>query len=318
MERLMREIPVSLILTTLNEEEGIALFFEGVRASTVRPAEIVICDGGSTDGTVDAIRRESGDLPVALYVEHGANIARGRNIAIAHASCDILAITDAGCRLAVDWLENVTQPLLEDSAVDAVGGGYALAGGNWIQRCTEAATLPFEAQDAERFLPSSRSFAVRRTALLAAGGYPERLTFAGEDTALCLRMREQGMRFVTRWDAVVHWETRRTLGAFLRQYYLYGLGDGEARSLGWRYRRVFVKWTAMLVMLTASLFQPLVLLPAAVAVSLYFIHLYRSFYWRRFSVSRALGGFVFVLLKEAAQFCGYIAGRFFSSNRHIS
>jgi glycosyltransferase involved in cell wall biosynthesis len=318
MERLMRELPVSLILTTLNEEEGIALFFEGVRASTVRPAEIVICDGGSTDGTVEAIRREAVDLPVALHVEHGANIARGRNIAIAHASYDILAITDAGCRMAPDWLERLTEPLLGDSEVHAVGGGYALTGGNWVQRCTEAATLPFEAQDAELFLPSSRSFAVRRNALLEAGGYPESLTFAGEDTALCLRMREQGMRFVTRWDAVVHWETRRTLRAFLKQYYLYGLGDGEARSLGWRYRRVFVKWTAMLLMLTASLFQPLVLLPAALAVLVYFIHLYRSFRWRRLSVSGALGGFIFVLLKEAAQFRGYIVGRFFSPNRHTS
>ncbi len=314
----MRSLPVSLILTTLNEEAGIPLFFQGVRASTVRPAEIVICDGGSTDGTVEAIRREAGTLPVTLVIEAGANIARGRNAAIAKATQHVLAITDAGCRIEPLWLDLLTEPLLTDPSVDAVGGGYALEGDTWVQRCTEASTLPLDAQDPENFLPSSRSFAVRREAILRAGGYPEALTFAGEDTALCLKMRELGMRFVTRWNAVVHWETRRTLKAFLWQYYLYGLGDGEARSLGWRYRRITVKWGGMLLLLVASIFLPWLLIPAGLAVAAYFVHLYKTFRWSRLPLTRSLGGFLFVLLKEAAMFTGYIAGRFISPNRLAS
>jgi glycosyltransferase involved in cell wall biosynthesis len=134
--RARRTIPVSLILTTLNEEAGIPLFFQGVRASTVQPAEIVICDGGSTDATVDAIRREAGTLPVTLVIEAGANIARGRNAAIARATQDVLAITDAGCRIDPLWLELLTEPLLADASIDAVGGGYALEGSTWVQCCT--------------------------------------------------------------------------------------------------------------------------------------------------------------------------------------
>ncbi|MCZ7558268.1 MAG: glycosyltransferase [Bacteroidia bacterium] len=313
--RARRTIPVTLILTTLNEEAGIPLFFQGVRASTVLPADIVICDGGSTDATVEAIRHEAGMLPVTLVIEAGANIARGRNAAVARATQDILAITDAGCRIEPLWLELLTEPLLNDVSIDAVGGGYALEGETWVQRCTEAATLPLEAQDPENFLPSSRSFAVRRDAFLRAGGYPEELTFAGEDTALCLRMRALGMRFVTRWDAVVHWETRRTLKSFLWQYYLYGLGDGEARSLGWRYRRIALKWGAMLLLLLCSPLLPWLLVPAALGVAAYAAHLYRVFRWKRLSPLRAAGGFLFVLLKEAAMFAGYIAGRVFSPKR---
>ena len=312
---MKRTLPVSLILTTLNEEAGIPLFFHGVRASTVQPAEIVICDGGSTDGTVATIESEKGDLPVRLVVEAGANIARGRNAAIAEATHDVLAITDAGCRLEADWLERIVEPLLTDGSIDAVGGGYALEGDTWVQGWTAASTIPLDAQDPEQFLPSSRSFAVRKGAILAAGGYPEQLTFAGEDTALCLNMRALGMRFVTRWDAVVHWETRRTLGAFLKQYYLYGFGDGEAGSLGWRYRRTIMKWSGMALLLAASCLFPWLLLLAVAAVAVYFAHLYRVFLWSRLAPLRAVGGFLFVLLKEAALLTGYLNGRFFSRNR---
>ncbi len=304
-----RSIPVSVILTTLNEEAGVPLFFKGIRESSVFPADIVICDGGSSDDTVTAIERESACFPVRLIVEPGASIARGRNAAIALASQEILAITDAGCRIDRHWLEYITAPLLERSDVDAVGGGYGLEGERWVQRCTAYATLPLERHDAENFLPSSRSFAVRKSAFLRAGGYPEALSFAGEDTALCLRMKELGMRFVTRWDAVVHWELRPTMRSFLRQYYFYGVGDGEARSLDHRYRRMALKWGGAMTLALSAAVTLWTLLALCAGLAIYAAHLYRTFRWKRLNISQAFCGFIFVLLKEAAQLVGYVKGR---------
>ena len=85
-----RTIPVSLILTTLNEAAAIPLFLDGVRNGSVLPAEVVVCDGGSTDDTVALLRRAELDLPLRVLEEKGASIARGRNIAIAAASCDVV------------------------------------------------------------------------------------------------------------------------------------------------------------------------------------------------------------------------------------
>ena len=302
-------IPVSLILTTLNEANVIPLFLDGVRASTVQPDDIVICDGGSTDDTVNIIRQRSDGLPVTVLVEHGATIARGRNIAAAQARNDILAITDAGCRIEPDWLRRITEPLLADESIDAVGGGYALEGETRVQRWTAVSTLPMYKQNSANFLPSSRSFALRREALLRAGGYQEELSFAGEDTALCLRMRKMGMRFVTRFDALVHWETRPTLRAFIKQYYFYGLGDGEARSLSWRYRRIALKWFTALALIIASVFEVRLLLLPIAGLVLFFFHIQRAFDWKRYAVLDRLGGFLFVMLKEGVSFIGYIAGR---------
>jgi glycosyltransferase involved in cell wall biosynthesis len=316
-----RHIPVSLLLTTLNEAEQIALFLHGVRAQTVRPAEIIVCDGGSTDGTVELLQHEAAQRqeetetpPLRVIVVPGANIAEGRNHAIHAATQDILAFTDAGCELAPDWLERISEPLLRNEDIDAVGGGYELIGDNPAQRWARAATLPFERQSPERFLPSSRSFATRRVALERAGLYPEHLTFAGEDTALVLRMKEQGARFVTRWDARVRWYPRPTLHAFLRQHYFYGLGDGEAGNNPAQHLRTAVKWSGFLFLtvlaITASLHHHFLwlLLPLSLLV-VYGIRLGRIYAWNAYRWRDRLGGFLCIALKEWSMFVGYLVGR---------
>lgn len=276
---------------------------------SVRPSEIVVCDGGSTDGTAGLLRTLGADLPLRVVEEAGANIARGRNCAIRAASEDVLAITDAGCVIDSEWLERITEPLLRSPEVDAVGGGYSLIGNTLVQRWTRASSLPLDMQSPEDFLPSSRSFAVRRGAIERAGLYPEQLTFAGEDTALVLRMKQQGARFVTRWDAMVHWYPRPTLGAFLRQHYLYGLGDGEARNSGNRYRRTAVKWTLLAMSLLAAFISPWLLLAAPAALLVYALHLTPIYQWKLLPFGERLGGFLFIVLKEWSMSAGYIVGR---------
>jgi glycosyltransferase involved in cell wall biosynthesis len=302
-------IPVSLILTTRNEVAQVDTFLEGVRAQTVRPAEIVVCDGGSSDGTPARMRERGADLPLRVMEIPGANIARGRNEAIRAAAQEVLAITDAGCALAPDWLERITAPLLDSPAVDAVGGGYVLTGENRVQRWTRAASLPVEMQDPEMFLPSSRSFAVRRASIERAGLYPEQLSFAGEDTALVLRMKAQGARFVTRWDARVYWDVRPTLAGFLRQHYLYGRGDGEARSNASRYRRTAIKWGALAVLPFLGLLSPWLLCAVPLALWANARRLCPLYGWRARPFPERLGGYLFVALKEWSLFVGYVAGR---------
>jgi glycosyltransferase involved in cell wall biosynthesis len=303
-------IPVSLIITTMNEEQNIGLFFEGVRNGSVLPAEIVVCDGGSRDSTLDILESMHIEGCVLRVIsETAANIARGRNVALAHATCDIVAVTDAGCIIDAKWLEKITTPLLTDAAVDAVAGGYALIGDNAVQRCTAAASMPLERQNPDTFLPSSRSFAARKAAILDAGGYPEQLTFAGEDTALVLRMKAMGKHFVTRWDAMVQWYTRPTLRGFLRQHWLYGLGDGEARSHGTRYLRTAVKWMAFLALCVFACWWPLALLAVAALLAAYFLYLWPKYGWSAIPLSYAIGGFAFIALKEWSMFAGYLRGR---------
>src|SRR5689334_9232895 len=97
----------ALILTVLNEADSIDALLDSVARQTHAPDAVVVADGGSTDGTREAMRRWSERLPLRVIEAPGANIATGRNRAIAAADADIIAVTDAGVRLRTDWLQRL-------------------------------------------------------------------------------------------------------------------------------------------------------------------------------------------------------------------
>ena len=213
---------VSLVGTVLNGAGHVEEFLVSLATQTVRPDEVVIVDGGSTDGTAERLR-EAG---ITVIEEPGANIARGRNLAIAAAAHDILAVTDVDCVLEPDWLEQLLVPI--DRGADVSMGFYAPITDGLLQECLAAVNLPLDASevDPRRFMPSARSIAFRRDALEAAGGYPEWLDI-GEDMWVNHRWRELGLDMEFAPAALVHWRLRPTLGAVWLQYYRYARGDAR-------------------------------------------------------------------------------------------
>ena len=103
-------LTVSLILTVMNEEETLPVFFASVDAQSRKPDEVILVDGGSTDGTLDVARSWRTDLTLRHRVRTGIKHRRGRNIAMRRASGSIVAVTDAGTRLDPDWLDKLVEP----------------------------------------------------------------------------------------------------------------------------------------------------------------------------------------------------------------
>ena len=103
----------SLILTVLNEADSLPTLLDSVAMQTVLPDEVVICDGGSYDNTVALLRAET-RFPIRVIESHGANISRGRNLAIAAAQNEIIAVTDAGVRLDERWMERLCEVWSEE------------------------------------------------------------------------------------------------------------------------------------------------------------------------------------------------------------
>src|SRR3954447_12257028 len=172
---------VALVATVLNEGATIDALLASVAAQTRPPDEIRLVDGGSTDDTVQRARAWAArGLPLTVDVRPGASISAGRNAAIAATTAPLVAVTDAGVRLAPDWLAQLTQPFA-DQTVDVVAGFFRAAPQTPFEYALGAPTLPVEADiHPERFLPSSRSVAFRRAAWERVGGYPEWLDY-GED-----------------------------------------------------------------------------------------------------------------------------------------
>ena len=227
---------VSLVMTVLDEAGSLPALLDSILAQERRPDEVVIVDGGSSDGTVALVRdfgrRATPDLPVRVEVLPGANISTGRNRAIELAQGDIIVVTDGGVVLHAAWLARLVAALEED--VDVAAGFFVAAPQSSFELAMGATVLPAVEDIAPAtFLPSSRSVAFRRAAWERAGRYPEWLDYC-EDVVFDLALRREGVRQQFVPAARVAFRPRPSLPAFFRQYYRYARGDGKAAL--WRRR----------------------------------------------------------------------------------
>ncbi|MEO1290921.1 MAG: glycosyltransferase [Chloroflexota bacterium] len=250
---------ITLIATVLNEGDNIHHMMEGLLQQTRQPDEIIIVDGGSTDNTVETLRSYSDRLPVQVIVRDGCNISEGRNIAINAAQGEILAITDAGTRLSDEWLENITQPLLDDANLSVVAGFFKADPQNTFELAMGATVLPLVDEiDPTSFLPSSRSVAARKSAVQAVSGYPEWLDYC-EDLVFDMRLQKTQPAFYFQPDALVYFRPRETMTSYFKQYYRYARGDGKADL--WR-KRHLIRYITYLVIAPAILLLSIFVHPA--------------------------------------------------------
>jgi glycosyltransferase involved in cell wall biosynthesis len=238
---------VSVIATVLNEGTAIHRLLNSLEAQTRPPDEVVIVDGGSKDDTLTVLHDYAGRgrLPLRIIVEPGANISRGRNIAIAAASGDIIASADAGVRLAPDWLAELVAPFNSEEPPQVVSGFFVPDPESVFEIAMAATVLPTLTDiTPEHFLPSSRSVAFTRAAWQAIGGYPEWLDYC-EDLIFDFRLRDLFSPFALAPKAIAYFRPRGNLQSFFKQYYRYARGDGKSDL--WRKRHAIRSLTYLVV-----------------------------------------------------------------------
>jgi glycosyltransferase involved in cell wall biosynthesis len=268
---------VSLIVTVLNEARSVPTLLDSIAAQTRPPDEVIICDGGSSDNTLEVLRAER-RFPLRVLVRPGSNISQGRNAAIAEASGDVIASTDAGVRLDPQWLAKLVEPLIPTplvrqptlvspaAQVRAASAGFFLPDVHTPFEVAMGATVLPQLEDVkpEKFLPSSRSVAFTKAAWQAVGGYPEWIDYC-EDLVFDFALRKKYGSFAFAPEAIAHFKPRGSLKSFFKQYYLYARGDGKANL--WL-KRHLIRYGAYLVGI------PAIALLCAISpwfLSLYFI-----------------------------------------------
>ncbi len=227
-------LPCSLVSTILNDVEGARHLLADLRAQTVYPTEFVVVDGGSTDGSYEYLCNSAGDLPFRLVViqERGANVSRGRNLAIDAASNDIILTTDFGCRLDRAWVEELLKPFLRDPAIEIVTGSWKIrredirTPAQWAEWALAGGKLELVATPT--CLASTRSIAFRRQVWIDFGRYPEDLSLAGDDAIFSLWMVSSGRRIDAAPAAVCYWHRFPTLRGYRKEARRNFRGAGEA------------------------------------------------------------------------------------------
>jgi glycosyltransferase involved in cell wall biosynthesis len=225
--------PVAVVVPVLNEAESLPGLLDDLKGQLPPPAQIVVVDAGSHDGTRELLERERYRLPALLVLEvDGATPGRGRNAGIEAASADLVVTLDAGSRVGAGFVA----ALADAAGPRTVSVGVAEADARTaFDRAVGWFTLrAFKPRDrpgpvGAEFLPAGRNgLCFSRAAWRAAGGYPPELPW-GEDKLFVRALREAGYELAAVPEAVVHWRPRRSLAELYRQYRNYGHGDAVGR-----------------------------------------------------------------------------------------
>lgn len=240
--------------------------------------EVIVVDDGSTDGTLEVLKRIERETSIDLRVvglERRSGPAAGRNAAWRLARADVIAFTDDDCQPTPVWLEHGLRAMHR--------GGGILVGrttphpGQFHQWGPFSRTMRVEDT---RFLPTCNIFYWKKD-LEAVGGFDEGFpTPGGEDTDLGWRVRKKlGREIAFVSEAVVLHDVRpsdfldkvKTTWRWIGVPRLVAMHPAEGR--GQLYRRLFWQPTHPPVILAAAGLSAAILQPKALALVIPWVYL---------------------------------------------
>ncbi|HYX29554.1 MAG TPA: glycosyltransferase [Pyrinomonadaceae bacterium] len=235
---------ISVIVPVRDEAHTIAALLDGLLGQTLPPDEIVITDGGSTDGTRAIVRQFiASGAPVKLLTDDDSLPGRSRNISVTHATNDWIAFIDAGITPAKNWLESLADQVAGHTPAEVVYGSYEPTINSFFTECAAIAYVPPPTITNEGPVRpySIASALMPRSAWKKAGGFPEHLRSA-EDLIFMQRVEAAGFRIVRAPAAVVHWTIQPGLWRTFKRFVVYarnnmraGLWRNWQRQIGLRY-----------------------------------------------------------------------------------
>jgi rSAM/selenodomain-associated transferase 2 len=222
---------ISIIIPALNEAAGIGATLQPLQALRARRHEVVVVDGGSTDGTPELARPLSDRV-----VASARGRARQQNAGAAVASGAVLLFLHADTRLP----EGADRLVLDGLRTTGRGWGrfdVRLSGAHPMLRVVER--MMAVRSRATGIATGDQAIFVRRDWFARAGGFPEIPLM--EDVALSRTLRGMGAPLCLRERVVTssrRWEERgvwRTIALMWRLRLEFALGADPAR-LAERYR----------------------------------------------------------------------------------
>jgi glycosyltransferase involved in cell wall biosynthesis len=228
---------VSIVLPTLNERGHLRDCLDSLLAQqtgdAVEVVEVLVVDGGSTDGTREVVEEEGG--VVRLLDNPRVTAAAAMNVGIAAAVGEVVCRADAHTVYAPDYVRRCVE-VLEETGAANVGGPMVPVGTTTFGRAVAAVTTSPFGVGPGRFHYATGRMDVetvylgcwRRQTLVEAGGYDEEhLQWAAEDQELNFRLRQAGGRIVLDSSIRSWYFPRATPRALLRQYRNYGLAKAS-------------------------------------------------------------------------------------------
>lgn len=206
----MSDVLISFVVPAYNEEALIASCLGAIRAEIARtgcPAEIIVVDNNSTDGT----RRIASSIPEVVIVdEPQRGLVQARRAGCLAAKGELIANIDADSMLTEGWLRKALAEFSRSPDLVALSGPCIYYDLSRSARLVAAGfyRIAFVTYLFVRFALGAGSmiqggnFVISKRALEAAGGFSSHFSFYGEDTDLACRLSQVGpVKFTLRLPA---------------------------------------------------------------------------------------------------------------------
>jgi GT2 family glycosyltransferase len=219
MHKTNNEPNISVIISIWNSRSTLFQCLECLDAQTYKGFEIIIVDNGSTDSTVDELRKHSRSNLCIEELGRNEGFAVANNIGARLARGRWLALLNPDAFPASDWLEQLLKAAEEhlefsffasrqiqaDSPelLDGAGDAYHVSGLGW-RRYYNRPTEHLGTQPEEVFSACGAAALYSREDFLKVGGFDEDYFSYFEDVDLGFRLRLNGKKCHYISQAVVH------------------------------------------------------------------------------------------------------------------
>jgi glycosyltransferase involved in cell wall biosynthesis len=208
---------ISVVIPTYERAQLVCEAIRSVLRQTFTDFELVVVDDGSTDRTADAVASFRDDRIRFVPLAHGGR-CRARNAGAAVATGEALVFLDSDDRADPNWLRSLTGALTHPVALVCCGARFR-AEPPRQQRSPEQVSMPYPlgplyGNRVGLFLAGT--FAVRRQAFQAVGGYDPRLAYA-ENSELGIRLtrycEQHALAFAALHQPLISVRLRTRLGS---------------------------------------------------------------------------------------------------------
>jgi len=197
---------ISIVIPTLNEEKCLEEALVSLKNQSInKNYEIIVCDGYSSDKTVEIAKKYAD----SIVFEEKRTISAGRQTGAAEAKGEVLVCAGADTHVESNWLDLLTKPVFGGSYVGSIGPVIPLDGTKLENLFAHSLLKPMGSllsKLGSHFVIAD-NMAVNTEIFRKAGGFNPNLV-TGEDSDLIKRMKNYGkIAYVS--QAEVHVSMRR-------------------------------------------------------------------------------------------------------------
>jgi cellulose synthase/poly-beta-1,6-N-acetylglucosamine synthase-like glycosyltransferase len=191
--------------------------------------EIIVADGGSTDGTLAILARLDTEGRVRVLQNPGRTAPAALNVAIGAARGDIVTRVDGHSYVAGDYLSRIVA-VMEETGASVVGGPVRMDADTPFRRALVEAlyapiavgSVPYRTLTSRAEVASIQTGSFRREVLDRVGPFDEALAVV-EDLDMNTRIRKAGYSLLLDPSIRFWYLPRTSLAALWRQIYTVGL-----------------------------------------------------------------------------------------------